>query len=244
MMKRILWTALILASASPAFAAPIWKFDQQIIGDKLIGVEVSINLNDQFGGPAALIVTFEGSIVQAEAVSEDGNAQIDQSSGGAGVGAIRTDTSALFDYSSAMDSWFYFGTGTNPAQAWRAPIAPFDGIAGGEIGSTSFSMSAGSGTGAAGQVPGDVFLPVAHLVIDLSAGPAGGTGGNGNPNRNLVYSWQTGHASVDGQDSVQFPAGGGFQTDTIRLIPEPSSLVLAGMGALALVGLVRRRRSA
>lgn len=257
-MKRILWTALILASASPAFAEPIWKFDQSFVGnpdDKLVAVEVSLNLNDALGGPAALIVVFDGAIVQVDAQSEDGPAAIDQSAGGSGVGATRTDTSAAWDYDKSTDSWFYFGVGTGSAAnttalAWRGPIdavvdgVQWAGIAGGEVGSTSFRMAAGSGSGATGLVPGDIFIPVAHLVIDLKAGGAGGEGGAANPNRMLSYTWQTGHASADGTTALQFPAGGGFQTDTFRLIPEPSSFVLAGLGAVALLGLARRRRAA
>lgn len=257
-MKRILWTALILASASPAFAEPIWKFDQTFVGnpdDKLVAVEVSINLNDALGGPAALIVVFDGDIVQTDAIDVDQfPTQIDQSAGGAGVGAIRTDTSGLFDYDKALESWFYFGVGTGSAAnttavAWRGPIdaivdgVQWSGIAGGEVGSRSFRMAAGSGSGATGLVPGNVFIPVAHLVIDLKKGLPG-QGGSGNPSRLLGYQWQTGHASVDGTTALQFPAGGGFQSDTFKLIPEPSSFVLAGLGAVALLGLVRRRRAA
>jgi len=93
-----------------------------------------------------------------------------------------------------------------------------------------------------GTVPLTSNLPLAIVTIDTSGISAGGSNKNfilnASPPANMSR-----YLSNDGGSSELFPVGNTTGNLTIRAVPEPSTMVLAGLAGLALVVFGARRKS-
>ncbi len=120
----------------------------------------------------------------------------------------------------------------------NTPNPPFSGVSGGEVGSTLFSISAGSPAG-----NNDLLVRLAQFVIFDSA--VAGLPLGPQP---VVESGFAPFSFVNvGGTFPSLVAAGGMNIDvngSFAVIPEPSTVTLAGFGLIGLMAYCWRRRRA